>query len=111
VDVAAIDHAANAVGYTQRHLRRIFLDFVGTPPGDYLRLRRFNTALRQMRSPRNLTEIALAAGYYDQAHFCRDFKDFAGLTPSEYRTQAGVVPGILFSPDVRSIQSPADGLA
>jgi AraC-like DNA-binding protein len=110
-DLSAIDHAANAVGYTNRHLRRVFLDFVGAAPGDYLRLRRFNTALRHMRSPQNLTEIALAAGYYDQAHFCREFKDFAGLTPSEYRAQAGAVPGILFSPDVRSIQSPDEGLA
>lgn len=110
-DLSAIDHAANAVGYTNRHLRRVFLDFVGTAPGDYLRLRRFNTALCHMRSSRNLTEIALAAGYYDQAHFCREFKDFAGLTPSAYRAQAGAVPGILFSPDVRSIQSPDVGLA
>ena len=110
-DLSAIDQAANAVGYTSRHLRRVFLDFVGTAPGDYLRLRRFNTALRQMRSPRNLTEIALAAGYYDQAHFCRDFKDFTGLTPGAYSAQAGVIPGILFSPDVRPIQSPENGLA
>ena len=109
-DPSAIDHAANAVGYTNRHLRRVFLDFVGTAPGDYLRLRRFNTALRHMPSSRNLTEIALAAGYYDQAHFCREFKDFAGLTPSAYRAQAGAIPGILFSPDVRSIQSPDEGL-
>jgi AraC-like DNA-binding protein len=110
-DLSALDHAAHAVGYTNRHLRRVFLDFVGTAPGDYLRLRRFNTALRQMRSSRNLTELALGAGYYDQAHFCREFKDFAGLTPSAYRAQAGAVPGILFSPNVRSIQSPDEDLA
>jgi AraC-like DNA-binding protein len=110
-DVSAIDHAAQAVGYTNRHLRRVFLEFVGTAPGDYLRLRRFNTALRQMRSPRNLTDIALTAGYYDQAHFCREFKDFAGLTPSAYRAQVGAVPGILFSTDVRSIQFPDEDLA
>ena len=110
-DPSAIDHAAYAVGYTNRHLRRVFLDFVGTAPGDYLRLRRFNTALHYLRSSRNLTEIALAAGYYDQAHFCREFKDFAGLTPGAYRAQAGSVPGILFSPDVRSIQSPDERLA
>jgi AraC-like DNA-binding protein len=110
-DGSTIDHAANSLGYTTRHLRRVFLDFVGTAPGDYMRLRRFNTALRQMRSPRNLTDIALAAGYYDQAHFCREFKDFAGLTPTAYRAQAGAVPGILFSPDVRSIQSPDERLA
>ena len=110
-DFSTIDHAANAVGYTTRHLRRVFLEFVGTAPADYLRLCRFNIALRQMRSPRNLTEIALAAGYYDQAHFCREFRDFAGLTPAAYRAQAGAVPGILFSPDVRSIQSPEQSLA
>jgi AraC-like DNA-binding protein len=109
-DVGAINHAANAAGYTTRHLRRVFLDFVGAAPAHYLRLRRFNSALRHLRSSRNLTEIALATGYYDQAHFCREFRDFAGLTPSAYRAQAGAVPGILFSSDVRSIQSPDEGL-
>jgi len=29
-DLSAIDRAASAVGYTSRHLRRVFLDFVGT---------------------------------------------------------------------------------
>lgn len=104
-DMAAIDRAARAVGYTSRHLRRVFREFVGTAPGEYMRLRRFNSALLQMRSARNLTDIALAAGYYDQAHFCRDFKDLAGLTPGAYRACAGAVPGILFS-NVRPIQSP-----
>src|SRR6185436_4402200 len=109
-DLASIDRAAGAVGYTSRHLRRVFREFVGTAPGEYMRLRRFNSALLQMRSPRNLTDIALAAGYYDQAHLCRDFKDLAGLTPSAYRAGAGAVPGILFS-DVRPIQSPEAPLA
>jgi AraC-like DNA-binding protein len=109
-DMAAIDRAARAMGYTNRHLRRLFREFVGTAPGEYLRLRRFNSALLQMRSSRNLTDIALAAGYYDQAHFCRDFKDLAGLTAGAYRAQAGAVPGILFA-DVRPIQSPKAPLA
>jgi len=109
-DLASIDRAAGAVGYTSRHLRRVFREFVGTAPGEYIRLRRFNSALLQMRSPRNLTDIALAAGYYDQAHLCRDFKDLAGLTPGAYRAEAGAVPGILFS-DVRPIQSPKTPLA
>jgi AraC-like DNA-binding protein len=92
-------------------MRVIMVRLVGAARGDYLRLRRFDTELRHLRSPQNLTEIALAAGYYDQAHFCREFKDFPGLTPSAYRAQAGPVPGILFSPDVRSIQSQDQSLA
>ena len=109
-EMAAIDRAARAMGYSRRHLRRVFREFVGTAPGEYMRLRRFNSALLQMRSPRSLTDIALAAGYYDQAHFCRDFKDLAGLTPGAYRAAAGAVPGILFS-NVRPIQSPESPLA
>jgi AraC-like DNA-binding protein len=102
----AMDAAAAAVGCSSRHLRRVFLDYVGVTPAEYVQLRRFDRALPLLRRSQSLTEVALDAGYYDQAHFCRDFKEISGLTPGDYRAQAGPVPGVLFSEDVRLIQAP-----
>jgi AraC-like DNA-binding protein len=110
-DVAVFDRAAATVGCSSRHLRRTFLDYVGTTPAEYRRLRRFRRALNLMGPAGSLTEVAQSAGYYDQAHLCRDFKEFAALTPGAYRARAGLVPGVLFSTDVRLIQAPTAAIA
>jgi AraC-like DNA-binding protein len=33
----------------------------------------------------NLSELALALGYYDQAHFTSDFEKLVGKPPADYR--------------------------
>jgi AraC-like DNA-binding protein len=35
-------------------------------------------------TPKDLTNLALEAGYFDQAHFNKAFKQFTGLTPSSF---------------------------
>lgn len=72
-----------------RQFQRNFKELTGYSAQLYLKLIRFENALRNY-SPASstLTDIALASGYFDQAHFNHDFKLFTGLTPSEYfRTQ------------------------
>ena len=101
-EATAMDAAASAVGCSSRHLRRVVLDYIGIPPAEYVQLRRFDRALPLLQRAETLTEVAHRAGYYDQAHFCRDFKELSGMTPGDYRSQAGPVPGILFSEDVPS---------
>jgi AraC family transcriptional regulator len=32
-----------------------------------------------------LSDIALAAGFFDQSHLTRHLREFAGVTPAEYR--------------------------
>jgi AraC-like DNA-binding protein len=94
---AGISTLARSLGYSTRHLRRIFLQHVGVTPGHYLRLSRFIRSLHLMQSSQSLTEIAHAVSYFDQAHFCRDFREIAGITPGEYREKAGFVVGHLFN--------------
>lgn len=77
---------AKALAMSPRHLRRLMGEHVGIGPAEYVRLTRFIDSMHRMEAPgRTLTEIAVAAGYFDQAHFCRDFRSFAGMTPQEYR--------------------------
>ena len=46
-----------------------------------------DSANREMLNSRaSLTEIALAAGFFDQSHFARTFKAQMGMSPNQYRT-------------------------
>jgi len=101
---AGVDRIAHDMGVSSRHLRRVFLEYVGVTPLEYARLQRFHRALNLMPSDLSLTAIAHESHYYDQAHLCHDFKDIAGVTPGEYRVHAGPISGLLFSSNVRLIQ-------
>jgi AraC-like DNA-binding protein len=72
------------LGYKQ--FKRIFTDYVGTNPKDYLRIIRFQKALHflQTNPQISLTSLAYECDYYDQSHFIKEFKTFSGYTPGEY---------------------------
>lgn len=68
---------------SERQFERRFSEAVGISPLSYIRVRRFNEALRLMRTGQydTLTEIAYALDFHDQSHFIRDIKAFTGITP------------------------------
>jgi AraC-like DNA-binding protein len=68
---------------SERHFERRFSETVGVSPVSYIRVRRFNEALRLMKTGQfgTLTEIAYALNFHDQSHFIRDLKAFTGITP------------------------------
>ncbi|MCB0599152.1 MAG: AraC family transcriptional regulator [Lewinellaceae bacterium] len=72
-------------GVGSRHLRRLFNQYLGMPPRDFLRIYRFYRAYWALLGGRysSLTTLALDAGYYDQAHFIHDFHHFTGLSPQQ----------------------------
>ena len=74
------------VGVHPVHLAREFRRFYRSTVGEYVRRRRVEIACRQISTTDSpLSEIALAAGFFDQSHFARTLKKFTGLSPSEYR--------------------------
>jgi AraC-like DNA-binding protein len=68
---------------SERHFERKFSEAVGISPVSYIRVRRFNEALRLMKTGKygTLTEIAYALNFHDQSHFIRDLKAFTRITP------------------------------
>lgn len=72
------------LGYKQ--FKRVFAEYVGANPKDYLRVIRFQKALHilQNQSVSSLTQLAYECGYYDQPHLIKEFKTFSGYTPAEY---------------------------
>lgn len=75
-----------AAGYTERHVRRIFLKYTGVSPYKYTRIVRCQTAIHAMRAnpQASLAEIAFELNYCDQSHFTKEFKLFYDLTPRQF---------------------------
>ncbi len=93
-----VEKLAAYAGVSARYLQTLFLEFVGLPPKQFLRIIRLQksfTCLQQQTE--SLTAIAYTCGYADQSHFIRDFKAFTGLTPSRYVPQAFPLNGLFTS--------------
>ena len=85
----SIHQIANKVGYSQKHLIKLFKDHVGLTPKGFLKVIRFQKAIEEIHTIKgqDWTSVALESGYYDQAHFINDFKAFSGFTPKQYSQQ------------------------
>jgi AraC-like DNA-binding protein len=86
-----MEHLARKVGYSGKHLIRIFRDHVGLPPKAFLRIMRFQKTVLEIENHKqpDWTSVAHESGYYDQAHFISDFRHFSGFTPRQYLLAKG----------------------
>lgn len=81
-----IAHVAAAVGVHPTHLAREFHRRHKRTIGDYVRQLRIEFACRELSSSVTpISEIALAAGFFDQSHFSRTVKLCTGFSPAVYR--------------------------
>ncbi|MDQ3253368.1 MAG: AraC family transcriptional regulator [Acidobacteriota bacterium] len=77
---------AESVGVHSTHLAREFRRYYHRSVGEYVRARRIEFACHKLAtSDAPLSEISLAAGFFDQSHFARTFKLLVGTTPNQYR--------------------------
>lgn len=77
---------ARSLGVHPVHLAREFRRRFRCTIGEYIRQRRIEFACREISNTEApLTQIALAAGFYDQSHFSNTFRRLTGLTPAAYR--------------------------
>jgi len=71
--------------YSEKHIRRLFLQNIGVSPKKFSRIVRINYALWLLQdNPTGFPDIVEKAGFFDQAHFIHEFKDIFNLTPNEY---------------------------
>jgi len=68
---------------SERQFERRFIQTVGISPRFYIRVKRFNAAIKMMTTGRHErhTDIAYALNFHDQSHFIRDVKELSGITP------------------------------
>lgn len=77
--------AQMAIG--ERHLQRLFADYVGVPPKWVIQRYRLQEAIWRLAQPDapDLASLALELGFFDQAHFSGKFTALVGRTPLDYR--------------------------
>jgi AraC-like DNA-binding protein len=104
------------LGLSERQFERRFRKVVGLSPHRYLRILRFQEALRLMRARRfdRMSDLACDLNYADQPHFTKEIKEFSGYTPTHLlqtvRASFDIPCALIAGP--RSIgpsTSPADG--
>jgi AraC-like DNA-binding protein len=90
IDDLRLPRILQELDVSERQLERRFTVSVGISPKAYLRIRRFNQALRLMKSRQypTLASIAYALGFADQSHFIRDLKAFSRVTPKSLSERA-----------------------
>lgn len=77
---------ADAVGYSERHLERLFRQVFGMSVWRFVLQSRVHAATRALaQSDRRITQIALDYGFCDASAFTRAFKASTGVTPKQYR--------------------------
>lgn len=83
----SVGEVVQEAGWSHRWFITLFRRAMGLSPKAYLRLLRFQGAVRRAAFDQRSSwaDIALDAGYSDQPHFNREFRRFAGVTPGEYR--------------------------
>jgi len=75
----------------ERQFLRVFRTYVGIPPKQFIRLRRFHKTLQHMQrgvaagQPIDLMQIALQHGYYDLSHMALEFQQMGCVSPSHFR--------------------------
>ena len=107
--LSSVDRLADLTERSNRTIERLFAAHLGITPKLYLRIARFQRALKAMMDAPDcdLSTVALAEGYYDQSHLVREFHALAGGVPRHYK---GYLPetGVDFAPNVVRYDDPPE---
>jgi AraC family transcriptional regulator of adaptative response/methylated-DNA-[protein]-cysteine methyltransferase len=79
---------ASTLGYSERHLRRLFADVVGVSIGAYVRSTRAQHAREALQSGVSVTDAVFDAGYGSSRAFYEHGAPRLGMTPGRYRDGA-----------------------
>ncbi|MPM80175.1 HTH-type transcriptional activator Btr [bioreactor metagenome] len=80
-----LDQLEQVSGINKFHIIRLFKEQFRIPPHAFQTMLRINYAKKELGKHRQMTEIALDAGFYDQSHFIKVFKSYTGVTPDRYQ--------------------------
>ncbi|MFT5113289.1 MAG: transcriptional regulator GlxA family with amidase domain [Parasphingorhabdus sp.] len=84
-----IAEIASSIGVSQRHLGRLFQQYLQQSPGDYYRQIRLKRARRLLqKSTLQIAQIALACGFSSPSYFSQCYRRQFGFSPNRERKQA-----------------------
>lgn len=83
-----VQSMADNTGFCRRHLRDMFLMYVGVSPKQLCSQIRFQNTMQDIiasgTAESKLVDISLHNGYFDQSHLNREFKRYTGMCPSKF---------------------------
>ena len=82
VNISVLSQTA-CLGYKQ--FKRIFAEYVGLNPKDFIQITRFRKAFNilQTNPQISISKVAYDCGYYDKSHLIKEFKMFTSYTPKQ----------------------------
>lgn len=84
----SVKELSHNVFLSERHLGRLFDEYMGMGVKAFSRLVRVNMSIKLLqRHHYSLLQVSMEAGFYDMPHFINDFKAICGITPQEYRNK------------------------
>lgn len=83
-DLTAAD-LVRASGISQRHLIRLFDEYTGLSPMNWLTQARLDRAMALLSTDLTIAQVAAAAGFPSEKAFRTDFRDRWKCSPSQYR--------------------------
>ncbi|ADK15046.1 MULTISPECIES: helix-turn-helix domain-containing protein [Clostridium] len=84
--VLTVKELSSSEYVSQRHLNRLFNEYIGINPKMLLRISRINYSINMLKKAENKSYINASQifGYFDQSHFIHDFKQICGVSPKEF---------------------------
>jgi AraC family L-rhamnose operon regulatory protein RhaS len=68
------------------YFRKLFKDFTGLSPVEYInRLRIVKACDQLLKGEESITDVAAGVGIYDSNYFSRMFKQYIGCSPKQYK--------------------------
>lgn len=85
-DKISADELASLSGYSTPYFQRIFKEYTGKTPFEYLMMYRLNYAKKLLSGADvSVLEVASECGFSNVSYFIREFKKFFSITPYQYR--------------------------
>lgn len=82
----SLDKLSGEVGISKYYLIRLFREYVGTTPKEYINILKLKKACKLLKETNlSMLEISLLLGFYNQYHFSKSFKQFSGYSPTKFR--------------------------
>jgi methylphosphotriester-DNA--protein-cysteine methyltransferase len=79
-----IKDLVTSLSISQDAFEKRFNRAIGASPKQFAKIVRFRNLIKTYPQAKNLTDVALRAGYFDQSHFIKDFTAFTGTTPKDF---------------------------
>jgi AraC-like DNA-binding protein len=95
----SITRMAEGKRMSRQHLRRQFLQSLGTSPKEWIENQRTEAAIRLLGAGKSVKEVAIELGFSNSSHFGRFFhrktgyspRQFQEMFPRGYKCSAGVI--------------------